>query len=434
MKKLFYAFIILSYLFLFSCNREYKSTEYGALMKFYTINKANDKPQIGDIVIVDVVQKIADSVFLNSNDFEEPFEILIEEPSFGGDIMCALLSMHVGDHASVVFPIDSVFSSVGEQIPDFIESGTITEMDIILKEIIKKEFLEEEFRKELDLRKNEEILELSSFYNNGKYEITEDSLIILDINKGNGKFANAGNIMKVYFVFHTLEGDTLFSFTDEGKPYELVYGDMALGHGFYEALTLVDEKGEAEFVIPSSLAFGSEGFYEAILPYTPFKLSLKVEKIMTSDEYDAELRLINEENERKKAERLQKEPQEIAKYLKDNNIEVKPKMSGLYYIDEVLGKGENVQHGDLVSVHYVIYNLDNEVIESSYEYGEPLHFVYGENQMIAGIEEAVGYMKVGGKCKIIVPSQLGFGDIDIDEKLPANSTIIVELEFVDLQR
>ena len=174
MKKLFYAFIILSYLFLFSCNREYKSTEYGALMKFYTINKANDKPQIGDIVIVDVVQKIADSVFLNSNDFEEPFEILIEEPSFGGDIMCALLSMHVGDHASVVFPIDSVFSSVGEQMPDFIESGTITEMDIILKEIIKKEFLEEEFRKELDLRKNEEILELSSFYNNGKYEITED--------------------------------------------------------------------------------------------------------------------------------------------------------------------------------------------------------------------------------------------------------------------
>ena len=55
MKKLFYAFIILSYLFLFSCNREYKSTEYGDLMKFYTINKANDKPQIDDIVLVYVV-------------------------------------------------------------------------------------------------------------------------------------------------------------------------------------------------------------------------------------------------------------------------------------------------------------------------------------------------------------------------------------------
>ena len=74
------------------------------------------------------------------------------------------------------------------------------------------------------------------------------------------------------------------------------------------------------------------------------------------------------------------------------------------------------------------------MIESSYEYGQPLPFVYGDNQMIAGIEEAVAYMKVGGKCKIIVPSQLGFGDIEIDEKLPANSSIVIDLELVDLQR
>ena len=136
MKKIFFAFLIL--LSLFSCNREYKSTEHGALMKFYSENKTNDKPQIGDLVIVDIVQKIADSVFFNTNDFEEPFELLIEEPSFKGDIMCALLSMHLGDHASVIFPVDSIFSSVGEQIPSFIEKGTITEMDIAVKEIVQK--------------------------------------------------------------------------------------------------------------------------------------------------------------------------------------------------------------------------------------------------------------------------------------------------------
>lgn len=433
MKKIFLSILIASCISFMSCDREYKSTENGAMMKFYSVNKDNDMPEIGDLVVVDIMQKIADSVIFDSKLFEGPFEMIVEEPSFVGDVMSALLSMHVADHASVVFTIDSVFFSMGEQVPDFVEKGTITEMDIVLKEIIKKEVLEEENRKELNLRRNEEISELSSYYNNDNFNITEDSLIVININKGNGKFAKAGNIMKVYFVFHTLEGDTLFSFT-EGKPYELVYGDMALGQGFYEALTLVDEKGYAEFIIPSSLAFGSEGFYETILPYTPFKLNLNVVEIMTSDEYEKELKMIEEENERKKTERLQKEPQEIAKYLKNNKIDILSKPSGLYFIETKAGEGEIAEYGDLISVHYVIYNLDNEVIESSYEYGQPLSFVYGENQMIAGIEEAVSYMKVGGKCKIIVPSQLGFGDIDIDEKLPANSTVIIDLEFVDLQR
>ena len=112
-----------------------------------------------------------------------------------------------------------------------------------------------------------------------------------------------------------------------------------------------------------------------------------------------------------------------------------PQPSGLYYIEKELGDGDSVQNGDLVYVHYVIYNLNDELIESSYEYGQPLPFVYGDNQMIAGIEEAVGYMKVGGKCKIIVPSQLGFSDVEIDENLlPANSSIVIDLELVDLQR
>ena len=111
-----------------------------------------------------------------------------------------------------------------------------------------------------------------------------------------------------------------------------------------------------------------------------------------------------------------------------------PQPSGLYYIEKELGDGDSVQNGDLVYVHYVIYNLNDELIESSYEYDQPLPFIVGENQMIAGIEEAVSYMKVGGKCKIIVPSQLGFGDTEIDELLPSNSSIVIDLELVDLQR
>lgn len=418
---------------LYSCKREYKKTENGALMKFYEINKENEKPEIGDLVLVDVTQKIADSVLFSSEMMGEPFEVLIEEPSFVGDFMCALMSMHLNDHASLIFSLDSMFLSIGEQVPDYIEEGTMTEMDIVLKEIVKKDVLEEEIRNELILRKNEEDLTLSPYYNDDKYSITEDSLIIVNMNKGNGKFAKAGNIMKVYFTFQTLSGDTLLDFTT-GKPYELVFGDMALGQGFYESLGLVSKGGSAEFVIPSELAFGEDGLYDAILPYTPFKLNLEVVDIVTSDEYEEEQKVLKEREDAENAQRLQGEAQRIAKYVNDNNIIEKPQQSGLYYIEIQAGEGDSVQLGDLVAVHYSIYNMDDLLIESSYDYNQPLPFVYGDNQMIPGIEEAVGYMKVGGKSRIIVPSKLGFGDIKIDDNLPANSALIVDLELVDIQR
>ena len=418
---------------LFSCNREYKKTDNGALMKFYAINKENPMPELGDLVLVEVTQKIADSVLFSTEMIGEPFEVVIEEPSFVGDFMCALMSMHLNDHASLVFSLDSMFLSIGEQVPEYIEAGTMTEMDILLKEIIKKDVLEEEYRNELILRKKDEVSLLESYYNDNRYSITEDSLIIIDINNGKGKFAKAGNIMKVYFTFQTLEGDTLLSFTS-GKPYELVFGDMALGQGFYEGLGLVAKGGNGEFVIPSSLAFGSEGFYDAILPYTPFKLDLEVIDIMTSDEYEAEQKVIAENAKADETKRLQGESQKIAKYIKDNNITVQPQSSGLYYIETQTGSGDSVKYGDLVYVHYTIYNIDGKLIESSYDYNMPLPFVYGDNQMIAGIEEAVGYMKVGGKSRIVVPSRLGFGDIEIDDNLPANTALVIDLEFVDLQR
>lgn len=416
---------------LFSCKNEYRRTENGALMKFYEVNKNNEKPEVGDMVLIDVVQKVSDSVLFSSEMYGEPFEIVVEEPSFVGDIMSALLSMHLDDHASLIFPIDSMFISIGEMVPEFIVPGTITEMDIVLKEIIKKEDLENQIREEMSLRKSLEDSVLSAYFNNDSYAITEDSLIVVNLKNVNDKYAKAGNIMKVYFTFQTLEGDTLLDFTS-GKPYELVFGDMALGQGFYEGLSLVSKGGEAEFVIPSSLAWGSEGFQDVILPYTSFKLNVKVFDIMTSDEYEKEQKMIQEKEEKENAQRLNDEPERIAKYLKDNDINVNPTASGLYYIEKETGNGQSPQVGNMVEVHYSIYDINNNLIESSLDYGQPIPFVYGENQMIQGIEEAVGYMKVGGKSRIIVPSQLGFGDIKIDENLPANSTLVIDLEFVDL--
>lgn len=433
MKKISIVLFVLSTLFVLSCDRGYKKTDNGALMKFYSENKNNEKPEVGDLVYVDVTQKIADSVIFSSDMIGEPFEILIETPIFMGDIMCALLNMHLDDHVSLIFPVDSLFYSIGEEMPPFIEAGTMTEMDIKLNKIVKSEDYEKSVLEELKNMKSQEQSLLSLYYNDGKYTITQDSLIIVEINGGEGPLAAQSDIMKVYFTLQTFNGDTLLDFST-GEPYELICGDKALGEGFSEGLGLVAKGGDAEFIIPSSLAFGSEGFEGVIPPYTPFIFNLKVVDIMTADEYEAEQKDKMEKKEAADNKRLQEEPERIEKYIKSHGVEVKPTVTGLYFIEEFKGEGDIVQNGDLVSVNYSIYNIEDFLIESSSQYGQPIRFVYGNAEMLPGIEEAVGYMRVGGKARIIVPSYLGFGNIDIDDNLPANSTLVIDLEFVDLQR
>ena len=74
-----------------------------------------------------------------------------------------------------------------------------------------------------------------------------------------------------------------------------------------------------------------------------------------------------------------------------------------------------------------------ELIESSFG-SDPLQFVYGNNEMVPGIEEALVNMRVGGKATLIIPSTMGFGDVAIDKELPANSTVIFDIELIGVQK
>ena len=151
------------------------------------------------------------------------------------------------------------------------------------------------------------------------------------------------------------------------------------------------------------------------------------------NEYDEEQQRLREAEEAENLKRLAEEPARIEKFIKEHNVNVAPSETGVYYLEIAKGTGLMVDNGDLVSIHYNLYNIDDKLIETSFD-GEPLQFVYGNNEMVPGIEEAVGNMRVGGKATIIVPSMMGFGDIAIDKDLPAYSTVIFDLELIDVQK
>ncbi len=103
--------------------------------------------------------------------------------------------------------------------------------------------------------------------------------------------------------------------------------------------------------------------------------------------------------------------------------------SGLRYQDLVLGSGNNPRFGQKVTLNYIIKTEDGELIEDSYKMNQPMSFILGNSEVIQGIEEGVVTMKPGGKRRLFIPPELGFGGRKI-RNIPANSNLIFEIELV----
>ncbi len=126
-------------------------------------------------------------------------------------------------------------------------------------------------------------------------------------------------------------------------------------------------------------------------------------------------------------ERKRLEVEEIASYIADNKIEVRPTESGLYFIETTTGKGKTPVPGNEVSVHYKGTFLDGRVFDTSIG-KEPIVFQYGMGGLIPGFMEGISLMKEGGKATIIVPSNLAYGQGN--QMIPPHTPLLFELELV----
>ena len=108
--------------------------------------------------------------------------------------------------------------------------------------------------------------------------------------------------------------------------------------------------------------------------------------------------------------------------------------SGLQYTDEVVGAGDTPQRGDYVVVHYTGTLQDGTKFDSSLDRGEPFVFQIGVGQVIPGWDEGVGSMKVGGKRKLIIPPDLGYGARGAGSVIPPNATLIFDVELLGIPR
>jgi FKBP-type peptidyl-prolyl cis-trans isomerase FkpA len=107
--------------------------------------------------------------------------------------------------------------------------------------------------------------------------------------------------------------------------------------------------------------------------------------------------------------------------------------TGLVYVDEVVGTGEVARPGQTVSVHYTGWLTNGQKFDSSLDRGQPFQFALGGGQVIRGWDEGVAGMKVGGKRKLIIPPNLGYGSNGAGALIPPNSKLVFEVQLLGVQ-
>lgn len=103
--------------------------------------------------------------------------------------------------------------------------------------------------------------------------------------------------------------------------------------------------------------------------------------------------------------------------------------NGLEITDILLGTGAEAKNGDRVSVHYTGTLKDGTKFDSSLDRGQPFSFDLGAGQVIRGWDLGVAGMKIGGKRKLVISPELGYGARPTGP-IPANSTLIFEVELL----
>ena len=114
--------------------------------------------------------------------------------------------------------------------------------------------------------------------------------------------------------------------------------------------------------------------------------------------------------------------------------EVVATKSGLMYVDIEEGTGESPLPGQTVQVHYTLWiEASGMMIDTSFKRGLPFEFTLGSGEVVAGFDEGISTMRDGGRRRLIVPPKLGYGRDDDYGDIPINSTLIFDVELLEVR-
>jgi len=106
--------------------------------------------------------------------------------------------------------------------------------------------------------------------------------------------------------------------------------------------------------------------------------------------------------------------------------------SGLRYLIYKKGDGEKAEKGKVVVLDYTLSLITGDVIYSSDKDGKKV-FKIGQGDVESGLEEAIHFMHVGDKAKLILPAHLAYGLLGDNNKIPPRSILVYDTELIEIK-
>lgn len=132
----------------------------------------------------------------------------------------------------------------------------------------------------------------------------------------------------------------------------------------------------------------------------------------------------------KKSETTTTEPTTKAVDTSSTAATTSPTVTELKIEDLKVGTGAEATAGKKVKVHYTGWLTNGTKFDSSVDRGTPFEFTLGAGQVIQGWDKGVAGMKIGGKRKLTIPSDLGYGATGAGNVIPPNATLVFEVELL----
>ena len=255
---------------------------------------------------------------------------------------------------------------------------------------------------------------------------------------GDGKRKpSIGDFLQLAITYKT-EKDSVFLDSYSNNDIGMVilpFNHSSFEGSFEEGLTIMNEGDSVSFIVNADNLF--HHFFKTELPAflkpgSVVKMEVKLNKIFNKAQYEAELARYQQIVEDRDIE----EQRKLQTFLDTSKVSYSPLDNGMYYLPISQGAGSPPERGNIIKINYTGCFLNGKVFESTYQRGQPLEYICGEQgQVIKGLETAISLMNEGSKAKFIIPSHLAFGEGGSStEIVPPYTTVIYEIELLNLTK
>ncbi len=271
---------------LYACGDGYKTSEDGLKYKIH-VDKEGELVKLGDYVTLNMSYRTdSDSVLFDTYQAGNTVRLVVDAPTFKGDLMNGLMLLSEGDSATFLINADSLFQKTfGFDRPEFIAAGSFLTFDVKVEKAVNKVQMEEEMRVENEKHAAIEKLDIDKYIsdNNLTTVSTGTGLQYVITKAGNGGKAQAGDIVVVHYEGKLLNGNKFDSSYDMDRPFEFPVGQGQVIKGWDEAFMVLEKGSKATLIIPSPLAYGANAVGGGAIPaHSPLVFTVELIDIKKS--------------------------------------------------------------------------------------------------------------------------------------------------------